>query len=442
MQIAQPRSQTSAATALADKNWAKVYGRKSRTNWARGLAATLKILTAVSVLGTAACTKQKPSRNSGSANPNPAIKAVPTEPSESNLDALIARKSDAAYRFAEVAKHPKPGPDQRAWAQFLKGTSHLLLGQKPEAKDSFAALATMTPEMKSVKLAVFLSRAGSDLAGDAVIPADKVPRLDRSNYEAIGYFVYALHDWTHGRDSDGLILMKSFRNSTPEAPDNWLQKLKPLANALIDERAFLQLARGSFSKGTPEAERRSMASKLASLGPTFASDAQAIMAPYKGELKSRQAALKNHPAPGVYRIVNKFTGQCFSLTESTNSTNAVVQREIQTGGTLNQQWELIDQPDGSVKLRSVLDRSTLMIPNATTQPAAGVVSSQSSGSADQWLLEPHGDSYYIRSTTTDQVLGVFAMSRDPETPIVQWNQPGTEDHNWRFVPVAALANRK
>ncbi len=151
---------------------------------------------------------------------------------EQGQQALNAgRFDDARAKFAAAVEAAGARQPERNWALAHLGLACVLLGKESQTAETF-----------------------KKLEGDALFDAAPVPQAlgrffrnlaassspgvsSSSNYESFGLLVGGIRSWKSGDEAAGAVLLRRFAKSRPLPPDDWLAKLKPLAESTLKSPA-------------------------------------------------------------------------------------------------------------------------------------------------------------------------------------------------------------
>ncbi|MFI1092682.1 glycosyl hydrolase family 95 catalytic domain-containing protein [Streptomyces sp. NPDC020917] len=139
---------------------------------------------------------------------------------------------------------------------------------------------------------------------------------------------------------------------------------------------------------------------------------------------------------GTFKVVNRASGKVMDVSGgSTGDGGAVIQWPW--SGAANQQWTLLPEYDGSLRLSNVNSGKVLDSPGGSSQGAA-LDQWSDTGSANQWWkLVPSTTSgyYHLVNDRNGWYAGAQNASGADGTPIVQGAASGGAEQEWQIVPV-------
>jgi hypothetical protein len=144
---------------------------------------------------------------------------------------------------------------------------------------------------------------------------------------------------------------------------------------------------------------------------------------------------------GRYILVNRNSGKVLEVPGASVNNGVVLDQATYTGA-LNQQWDVNPLPTtfggdySYFTIRAAHDGVTADLNNWSY--ANGAVIQQWNGGTndlEQWYLQYTANGYFkIRSRWSTKVMGVSGGSVNSGAQILQWDDNGTLDHEWRLIP--------
>jgi len=96
-------------------------------------------------------------------------------------------------------------------------------------------------------------------AGKEPIKLEAVADLDRTDYEALDFFVFGLRNWSLGSYDDAWLLFRQFTLCTPQDRHAWISEYKPLASPyLVEINAFRAAHETAQAANSLESRQRAL----------------------------------------------------------------------------------------------------------------------------------------------------------------------------------------
>ncbi len=368
--------------------------------------------------------------------------AFPTE-----LSWLAAGDPRAAQSFRTAVRRGNVSPENRAWASLLEGAAEIAAGQSAAARDAFQKLQAVASEIRDPKLAEFMVQTADEMIKEGAITPARATQIDSTSNEAIFLLLAGLKNWGFGEIEDGTVMFRKFRSANPESDAAWLKELKPLASSFIEQVTALQMSVARLQAAKTNTERARVAATLAKFDGPLAKRAQEAIKPFQDELAAYQVAMDRLPTPGIYTIVNRRSGKVMEVDLGGPGEGMLERGNVRQGedsNLPNQRWELA--PNGDLAFRLIPQNSKLALDLPNSEPGDGVSLSQWSHNdtdAERWQLEPANEAGFwkIVSAASGKVVGVTNGSMDNGADIIQWEDVGSEDQQWKFVPVPSIQGK-
>ncbi|MEU4541194.1 RICIN domain-containing protein, partial [Streptosporangium sp. NPDC023825] len=139
------------------------------------------------------------------------------------------------------------------------------------------------------------------------------------------------------------------------------------------------------------------------------------------------------PATGVVRLVNRNSGKVLDVSGGSTADGAAIVQWPWSGGT-NQQWQMSQNSDGSVRLSGAGSGKVLTSPNAN-QGTALVQTTDNNGANQRWKLVPAATSGYYRLVNVGNGLcaDVEAGSTADGARVIQWATNSGANQEWQIV---------
>jgi hypothetical protein len=147
------------------------------------------------------------------------------------------------------------------------------------------------------------------------------------------------------------------------------------------------------------------------------------------------------PISGRYIIVNRNSHLILEVPGASTANGTVLDQTAYTGA-LNQQWDVNPLPDGIggdysyFTVKAAHDGVTADLNNWSY--GNGAVIQQWNGGTnllEQWYFQYAGNGYFkIRNRWSNKVVGVLAASTNSGAQMVQWDDTGSPDQQWRLIP--------
>ena len=144
---------------------------------------------------------------------------------------------------------------------------------------------------------------------------------------------------------------------------------------------------------------------------------------------------------GRYIIVNHNSGKALEVPGSNTNNGVHLDQNTFTNG-LNQLWDINPLPNtfggdfSYFSLKAAHDGVTMDLNNFSYASGANVQQwNGGTNGAEQWYLQYTTNGYFkIRSRWSNKVVGVNGASTGNGALILQWDDTGTLDHEWRLIP--------
>ena len=141
---------------------------------------------------------------------------------------------------------------------------------------------------------------------------------------------------------------------------------------------------------------------------------------------------------GMYKIVNRNSGQVMTVSGSDKNASGAVVRQYADTGQLFQRWYLQSQPGGWHKIINAISGQSLDIDGSSVLNGAEAIQSPYDGRTSQsWQVWDLNNGYtQLMNLNSQLLLGVSASAMTPGTEVIQWEDGGIWDQQWRLVPDA------
>jgi hypothetical protein len=149
---------------------------------------------------------------------------------------------------------------------------------------------------------------------------------------------------------------------------------------------------------------------------------------------------------GRYIVVNRHSGKALEV-PGASINNGVVLDQANYTGALNQQWDINPLPDrfggdySYFTMRAAHDGVTADL-NNFSYANGGVIQQWNGGTnaVEQWYFQYTTNGYFkIRSRWSNKVVGVSGASMNSGAQILQWDDNGALDHEWRLIPATVAS---
>lgn len=242
------------ATAGGGSRRVVIHGARQRT--AVSMVMLGLIVLAIG-LGAAAWIFRDEIFRASSATPRVAATETIAKQYETARKQMLASDFAGAYEaFARLDDAPELAQPLRNWITLHAGLSALLNGRLAEglaAMKELYARGMYSTDPAQRELSNFFVEVGR-LGGERMaIPATVSNNLNKTDYEALGLFLFALKDWESDRFGDAAALLAEFLASDPAPPFAWIAQYKPLAHRYAQHFAvFRELRAQAEYADTPE----------------------------------------------------------------------------------------------------------------------------------------------------------------------------------------------
>ncbi len=151
--------------------------------------------------------------------------------------------ADAAVQFHRSRLHEGVQPAMVEWSFVAEGVASAYAGDASVVRASFRGLQAELLQRNSPDAGVhhFLTTLSNLAASDQSIPAAAADEFDPKSYQAIGFLVLGLKDWSAGDLENAATLLQRFHSaSVPEEQYGWIAKLGFSVNRYLDVAAPLK----------------------------------------------------------------------------------------------------------------------------------------------------------------------------------------------------------
>ncbi|WP_432984193.1 RICIN domain-containing protein [Dactylosporangium sp. CA-233914] len=160
--------------------------------------------------------------------------------------------------------------------------------------------------------------------------------------------------------------------------------------------------------------------------------------PSKTAAKPRPSSTPSPSSTGPtrYKVINVFTGKAMTVPNRSTAANEILVQQPDNGDP-GQQWLLIRDVDGTLRIKSAFNGLVLSPLNGSADPYVFIAQvPDASTPATRWQLKDGGGgSYQIQNSNSGLLLALQYMQDTDGTSLFQHPDNGTEDHLWRLVPV-------
>jgi hypothetical protein len=150
--------------------------------------------------------------------------------------ALQADYAGAQKLFRELSKSPGLPQPLGRWVVLQQGLTALLAGNPNEAGGSFKILqqrGLFSLDPADRVQANFFVETGRLVSEGKPVPPAVIKSVDPDGCEALGLFIFALHDWQMSDFDDAGPLLRAFLNTNPQPPFAWIAEYKPVAKKYL-----------------------------------------------------------------------------------------------------------------------------------------------------------------------------------------------------------------
>ncbi len=170
-----------------------------------------------------------------------------------------AQAAEALAKLDAGMTAPQP---LRNWITLHAGLAELLAGRTDAAQAHFGAIierGVYSPDPAEQDLANFFVETARQANGTSAITPDAVKDLDRTGYETLKLFVFAVKNWTLGASDEAWQLFRQFTVCTPQDRYAWISEYKPLASPyLVEINAFRAANETAQAATSLEARQRAL----------------------------------------------------------------------------------------------------------------------------------------------------------------------------------------
>ena len=150
---------------------------------------------------------------------------------------------------------------------------------------------------------------------------------------------------------------------------------------------------------------------------------------------------------GRYIVVNHNSGKALEVPGASTANGVQLDQNTYTGA-LNQQWDINPLPNtfgGDISyfsIKAAHDGVTMDLNNYSYASGASVQQwNGGTNAVEQWYLQYTTNGYFkIRSRWSTKVVGVNGAATGNGAVILQWDDNGTLDHEWRLIPAAGVTS--
>jgi hypothetical protein len=268
------------------------------------------------------------------------------------------------------------------------GLAELLAGREEPALKHFKAIVdrgVYSTDPSEQDLANFFIRTAKKGMGREPIKLEAIADLDRTNYEAINFFIFGVRNWSLGAYDDAWQLLRQFSRCTPQDRYVWISDYKPLASPyLVEINAFRGASATAQAAASLETRRRALRIvkntrenlKLAGHFPArlkkLADDLQQKITAEEEESARLMSATEAADAKALADAETKIAAlwQQFRLTEA-----SAVAKAIQTTGekAQHERAALVKRMEWLAKFKATLinDLNTLGYPSPVMKKTGG-----------------------------------------------------------------------
>ena len=157
-----------------------------------------------------------------------------------------------------------------------KWSPAIMRPRSPFSKKSKSA-AHIRPMSKAIFRTFFVD-AAREMQIAAPTEPDMLKGIDPKTHQAILPLLYGVKNWDIGRIDEAVALFKIFRQTTPTGRAVWIEKLKPLGTAYLEEFNSFEAASAHLKSARTDAQRKAALDALSRIKGKLAPRAQAAMA--------------------------------------------------------------------------------------------------------------------------------------------------------------------
>ncbi len=136
---------------------------------------------------------------------------------------------------------------------------------------------------------------------------------------------------------------------------------------------------------------------------------------------------------GTYKVINRKSGKALDVQNASTADGATL-IQYPYGGGANQQWSLLPNTDGSLRLVNVKSGKLLQSPSSI-QGATLTQGTDSGDDSQWWMLVPSATSGYYRlvNVHTGWCADVAGGSTDDSASVIQWPIGSGTNQEWQLV---------
>ncbi len=353
---------------------------------------------------------------------------------------LLARSQfdQAAEAFQKVAAAAPSSASSHSWAVFYGAIADLFAGRIAEANTAFRGLGSAKPghDPEAERLSAFftnVARINDTAPGDLVAYADT---FKKNNSEVLGLLAVALQIW-HGGDIEGAAsLLRDYRAAEGALRGmEWKVELRGPVTSLLGETAAFQVLVDRAKSSSPE-EKISALNELRTVQGLYAGHAQKLISSLEAEIEELRKEYATYPKAGVYRLINRKTGNAMEVVDASPNDDARVQQGKPDPTKLHQDWIFWPIGFGSYRLEARHSGKMLDLLANRSDEGAGIGQWRRSDDLPQqrWNLarQPDG-SYAVIAAGTGKALSIKGDSE-----VVQFSDNGAPEHRWTIEPMTPL----
>ncbi len=150
---------------------------------------------------------------------------------------------------------------------------------------------------------------------------------------------------------------------------------------------------------------------------------------------------------GRYIVVNRNSGKALEVPGSNTNNGIQLDQNTFTNG-LNQLWDINPLPNifggdfSYYSIKAAHDGVTMDLNNFSYASGASIQQwNGGTNGAEQWYLQYTTNGYFkIRSRWSTKVAGVNGAATGNGAVVLQWDDNGTLDHEWRLIPATGVTN--
>jgi hypothetical protein len=321
----------------------------------------------------------------------------------------------------------------------LSGLAQFAAGHRTEGVEAFQRVESRGPFSKKDEnqaLANFFVETSQQMTSEHVIDPKATPVGSGGSFQTAAFLFYGIKDWEAGDVDEAAECFRRFRQAEFTGPDVWLDGLKPMATAYLEEYTSYQMASDGWRTAKTLDQKRAAVKALKAVQGKLAPKAQELAVTAAAEVakveKARAALLAQGKVPdGRYKLTNRQTGKTIEVENHGRDDGHKLQTATYSNAG-SQQWHIVPQEGGYYLLLGVESNKALNVPKGMTDDGVALQQANvTKGPSQLWKIEKVENNFF-KLTAQGSGKALAVGGADNGAPIIQTTYTNAPEQQWKI----------